>query len=87
MGLELMPEVIAKYLCKEVGHVQMYHTVPSKLASSKERAEVFLKYWKLHVSPSVLTYMRNDGGKQLLRTILQRDMGPQFGLHQKQVYL
>ena len=84
---KLMPEVIAKYLRKEVSHVQMYHTVPSKLASSKERAEVFLKHWKLHVSPSVLTYMRNDGGKQLLQTILQRDMGPQFGLHQKQVYL
>ena len=84
---KLMPEVIAKYLRKEVSHVQMYHTVPSKLASSKERAEVFLKHWILHVSPSEVTYMRNDGGKELLRTIQKRDLGPKIGLHQKQVYL
>ena len=84
---KLMPEVIAKYLRKEVSVVQMYHKVPSKLASSKERAEVFLKHWFHHVSPGYLTYMRNDEGKELMNDILQKRLGPQVGMHQKNVYL
>ena len=84
---KLMPEVIAKYLRKEVSVVQMYHKVPSKLASSKERAEVFLKHWFHHVSPGHLTYMRNDEGKELMNDILQKRLGPQVGMHQKNVYL
>jgi hypothetical protein len=82
-----MPEIIAKYLRKEVSVVQMYHSVPSKLASSKERAEVFLKHWTIHVSPGQITYMRNDEGKELLQSILQRGLSPKMGLHKKNVFL
>ncbi|RPG69024.1 MAG: DEAD/DEAH box helicase [Euryarchaeota archaeon TMED99] len=84
---KLMPEVIAKYLRKEVSVVQMYHKVPSKLASSKERAEVFLNHWFKHVSPGHITYMRNDEGKELMNSILEKSLGPQVGMHQKNVYL
>jgi hypothetical protein len=84
---KLMPEIIAKYLRKEVSVVQMYHSVPKKLASSKERAEVFLKHWTLHVSPGELTYMRNDEGKELLHNILQRGLSPKLGIHKKNIFL
>ena len=84
---KMMPEIIAKYLRKEVSVVQMYHSVPKKLASSKERAEVFLKHWTLHVSPGELTYMRNDEGKELLHNILQRGLSPKLGIHKKNIFL
>ena len=83
----LMPEILAKYLRKEVSEIQMYHAVPSKLASSKQRAEVFQKYWNLHVSPSVLTYVRSKDGKAILQSIRQRGLVPKMGLHQKEVYI
>ena len=70
----LMPEILAKYLRKEVSEIQMYHAVPSKLASSKKRAEVFQKYWNLHVSPSVLTYVRSKDGKQYFNQFAKEDL-------------
>tara|TARA_B110000444_G_C18851828_1_gene606380 strand:+ start:139 stop:2922 length:2784 start_codon:yes stop_codon:yes gene_type:complete len=83
---KLMPEVIAQYLRKEVSVVQMYHKVPSKLASSKERADVFLKHWTQLVSPGQMTYMHTDQGKELLHSIAQRNLSPQVGIHRKDVY-
>jgi len=83
----LMPEVIAKYLRKEVSSIQMYHAVPSVLASSRERADVFQKHWNIHVSPSILTYARSNDGKSLLQHIRQRGLAPNIGMHQKEVYL
>jgi hypothetical protein len=83
----MMPEVIAKYLRKEVSSIQMYHSVPSLLASTRERADVFQKYWNLYVSPSELTYARSKDGKSLLQYIRQRGLSPNVGMHQKEVYI
>ena len=83
----LMPEVVAKYLRKEISTIQMYHAVPSILASTRERADVFQKYWNLHVSPSILTYARSNDGKSLLQGIRQGGLAPKLGLHQKEVYI
>ena len=83
----MMPEVIAKYLRKEVSSIQMYHSVPSLLASTRERADVFQKYWNLYVSPSELTYARSNDGKSLLQYIRQRGLSPNIGMHQKEVYI
>ena len=83
----LMPEVLAKYLRKKVSAIQMYHAVPTKLASSKPRAQVFQKYWNQFVSPSELTYARSNDGKVLLQSIRQRGLAPKIGLHKKEVYI
>ena len=65
----------------------MYHAVPTKLASSKPRAQVFQKYWNQFVSPSELTYARSNDVKVLLQSIRQRGLAPKIGLHKKEVYI
>ena len=83
----LLPEVVAKYLRKEVTSIQMYHQVPSLLASNLERAEIFQKHWNARVGPSQLTYARNNVGEQLLQYVRQQGLSPKVGIHQKQVYV
>ena len=84
---KLLPEVIAKFLRKTTAGVQMYHKVPSCMATTKERAEVFQKHWNFHIGPSNITYGRSAAGKQFVESIQARGMGPQSQLHRKQVFL
>ena len=83
---KLMPEVLAVYLRKERVSLMMYHAVPSCLASSKERAAVYQRYWNKYVSPGEITYVRNANGRQLVERAQLNGMFPQFTLHQKMVY-
>lgn len=84
---KFMPEVIAKFLRKEVSRIQMYHPVPSKLASSVELAELFLYHWSIHVGPGSITYARSASGKEFITSLKKRGLGPKVGLHRKRVYL
>lgn len=83
---KLMPEVLAVYLRKQRVSVMMYHTVPSCLASSKERAEVFQRHWNHFVSPGAVTYVRSGDGKRLVEHAQLQGLVPRIGLHQKSVY-
>jgi len=84
---KMMPEVIARFLRKTRTETVMYHTVPSSLASSKERAMVFQKHWEQHIGPSELRYGRSAAGKQFVESVRQSGLGPKVGLHSKQVFL
>ena len=86
MGLKL-PEVIGKFMRKTKAGVQMYHAVPSCMAGTRERADVFQKHWNFHIGPSELTYGRNAEGKQFVESIQMRGLGPQSHIHHKQVFL
>ena len=84
---KMMPEVLARFLRKTRTETVMYHTVPSFLASSKDRALVFQKHWNQHIGPSELRYGRSATGKQFVETVRQSGLGPKVGLHSKQVFL
>lgn len=84
---KLLPEVLAKFLKKAVRSVQMYHKVPSIVANTKERAEVFQKHWNYYIGTSEITYCRNDEGKQYVAEIRKNRMGPKNSIHHKEVYL
>ena len=84
---KLLPEVIAKFLRKAERSVQMYHTVPSLVANTKQRAEVFQKHWNYYIGKSELCYSRNEEGKSLLADIRKRRLGPRNVIHRKEVYL
>ena len=83
---KLMPEVLAVYLRKQRVSLMMYHTVPSCLASSKERAEVFQRHWNHFVSPGVVTYVRSADGKRLVEHAQLQGLVPRIGIHEKSVY-
>ena len=84
---KMLPEVIGKFLKKTKAGVQMYHAVPSCMATTRERADVFQKHWNFHIGPSELTYGRNAEGKQFVESIQMRGLGPQSHIHHKQVFL
>jgi hypothetical protein len=84
---KLLPEVLAKFLKKAVRSVQMYHKVPSIVANTKERAEIFQKHWNYYIGTSEITYCRNDEGKQYVAEIRKNRMGPKNSIHHKEVYL
>ena len=84
---KLLPEVLAKFLKKAVRSVQMYHKVPSIVANTKERAEIFQKHWNYYIGTSEITYCRNDEGKQYIAEIRKSRMGPKNSIHHKEVYL
>jgi hypothetical protein len=84
---KMMPEVLARFLRKTKSEIRMYHTVPSCMASSKERAMVFQKHWNQHIGPSELRYGRSATGKQFVETIRQSGLVPKVGLHSKQVFI
>lgn len=84
---KMMPEVLARFLRKTKSEIRMYHTVPSCMASSKERAMVFQKHWNQHIGPSELRYGRSATGKQFVETIRQSGLVPEVGLHSKQVFI
>ncbi|MDP6010946.1 MAG: DEAD/DEAH box helicase family protein [Candidatus Poseidoniaceae archaeon] len=84
---KMMPEILARFLRKTRTETVMYHTVPSCLASSKDRAMVFQKHWNQHIGPSELRYGRSATGKQFVETVRQSGMGPKVCLHSKQVFL
>ncbi len=84
---KLMPEVIAKFLRKSERRIQMYHTVPTIFANSKERAEVFLNQWNYYIGMSEITYARSDSGKIFLQQIRKSRLGPDVVMHRKQVFL
>ena len=48
----------------------MYHTVPSIVANTKERAEVFKKNWDYYIGESEIMYCRNDEGRQYVDCLL-----------------
>ncbi len=83
---KLMPEVIAAFLRKQRVSVMMYHAVPSCLATSKERAQVYQRHWNHHVSPGVVTYVRSGDGRELIHKAQLDGLVPRVGLHQKSVY-
>jgi|TARA_B110000459_G_scaffold14456_1_gene14144 superfamily II DNA or RNA helicase len=83
---KLMPEVIAAFLRKQRVSVMMYHAVPSCLATSKERAQVYQRHWNHHVSPGVVTYVRSGDGRELVHKAQLDGLVPRVGLHQKSVY-
>jgi hypothetical protein len=83
---KLMPEVLAVFLRKQRVSVMMYHTVPSCLANTKERAAVFEKHWNVHVSPGVVTYARSGNGRQLVEYAQLQGLVPDVGIHEKLVH-
>ena len=84
---KILPEVLAKYLRPLESKLVMYHSVPKSLASSKDRAEVFLKYWNEFVSPSELFYARSENGKRRVEEIRSNGLYPKNKIHNKEVYL
>ncbi len=84
---KLLPEVLAKFLKKAVRSVQMYHKIPSIVANTKERAEIFQKHWNYYIGTSEITYCRNDEGKEYVAEIRKNRMGPKNSIHHKEVYL
>ena len=53
----------AKFLRRAERSIQMYHTVPSIVANTKDRAEIFKKNWDYYIG-KVKSYCRNDEGRQ-----------------------
>ena len=69
---KLMPEVIAKFLRRQQRTIQMYHTVPSIFANTKERALVFQRHWNYYIGISEITYARSDSGKIFLQQLRKK---------------
>ncbi|MGB2340901.1 MAG: hypothetical protein ACPH9K_07900, partial [Candidatus Poseidoniaceae archaeon] len=65
----------------------MHHMVPKILATKKEDAELFQKYWQEFVSPAELFYAHSSDGKQRLEAIRQQNLVPRNSLHKKQIFL
>jgi hypothetical protein len=65
----------------------LFHTVPSIVANTKQRADVFQDKWNYYIGKSILSYGRNDDGKKLLNEIKSRRLGPRNSIHRKEVYL
>lgn len=84
---KLLPEVLAKFLRRTERTIQMYHMVPSIVANTKERAEIFKKNWDYYIGKSEITYCRNDEGKQYVEEIRKNGLGPKNSIHRKEVYL
>jgi superfamily II DNA or RNA helicase len=84
---KMMPEVIAKFLRRQQRTIQMYHTVPSIFANTKERAEVFQRHWNYYIGISEITYARSDSGKIFLQQLRNKRLGPKITMHRKQVFL
>jgi len=84
---KLMPEVIAKFLRRQERRIQMYHTIPSLFANTKERAQIFQTHWNYYIGESEITYARSDSGKLFLEEIRNNRLGPKVVMHRKQVFL
>ena len=84
---KLMPEVIAKFLRRQERSIQMYHTIPSLFANTKERAQIFQTHWNYYIGESEITYARSNSGKLFLEEIRKNQLGPQITMHRKQVFL
>ena len=84
---KLLPEVVAKFLRRAVFSIQMYHNVPSIVANTKQRAEIFQKNWNYYIGKSELTYCRNDEGKRYVEEIKKSGLVPKNNIHRKDVYL
>ena len=84
---KIMPEVIAKFLRRAERKIQMYHKIPSIVANTKERAEIFQRHWNYYIGKSEIMYCRNDEGKQYVEEIRKKKMGPRNSIHRKEVYL
>ena len=84
---KLLPEVVAKFLRRAERSIQMYHMVPTIVANSKERANVFKRHWDYYIGKSELTYCRSDEGKQHIEEIRKGGLGPKNSIHRKDVYL
>ena len=84
---KLLPEVLAKFLRRAERSIQMYHTVPSIVANTKERAEVFKKNWDYYigeVKSCTVETMRVDSTS---KSYVEMDLEPRNNLHRKEVYL
>ena len=84
---KIMPEVIAKFFRPVKERLVMYHTVPKILAASKEKAEIFQRYWNHFVSPSELFYARSKEGKMRVELIKSSAMIPKNSIHKKEIFL
>lgn len=84
---KLLPEVLAKFLRRAERSIQMYHTVPSIVANTKERAEIFKKNWDYYIGESEIMYCRNDEGRQYVEELKKNGLEPKNSLHRKEVYL
>ncbi len=84
---KIMPEVIAKFFRPVKERLVMYHTVPKVLAASKDKAELFRRYWNEFVSPSELFYARSKEGKMRVEIIKSSTMVPKNSLHRKEIFL
>ena len=83
----LLHEVLAKYIRPHRQHLVMFHNVPSALASSKAKAEVFKRHWDEKFSESELFYAHNKEGKFRLEQVQASGMTPEATLHRKSLYL
>ena len=84
---KILPEVIAKFFRPVKERLVMYHTVPKVLAASKDKAEIFQRYWNEFVSPSELFYARSKEGKTRVEIIKSSTMTPQNSMHRKEIFL
>lgn len=81
----LMPEVIGKYLCRRVRKMAMLHAVPAELATTKERAQIYQRYWNQYVSPGEVVYAHRDDGKLLLERARRYGMVPSHEVREKEI--
>ena len=84
---KLLPEVLAKFLRRAERSIQMYHTVPSIVANTKDRAEIFKKNWDYYIGKSEIMYCRNEEGRQYVDELKRNGLEPKNSLHRKEVYL
>ena len=84
---KLLPEVVAKFLRRAERSIQMYHKVPSIVANTKQRAEIFQRHWNYYIGKSEIMYCRNDEGKLYVEEIKKNRLGPRNSIHRKEVYL
>ncbi|MGB0487621.1 MAG: DEAD/DEAH box helicase family protein [Candidatus Poseidoniaceae archaeon] len=84
---KLLPEVLAKFLRRAERSIQMYHTIPSIVANTKERAEIFKKNWDYYIGESEIMYCRNDEGRQYVEELKKNGLEPKNSIHRKEVYL
>jgi hypothetical protein len=84
---KLAPEILARYLRRRRQRRAMLHAVPSALAKNKELADVFEKYWNMHVSPGQAVYAYHGEGERMVEEAQRAGQTPQARLHHKDVFV
>jgi superfamily II DNA or RNA helicase len=63
---KFMPSVIGRYFQKKQNVIAIYHPLPTVFGTSKEKTQVFNKYWNHYVSPGEAIFTKRGKGEQTL---------------------